>query len=178
MIIDAVFLLLLALAVFKGIRKGLIVALFSCIAFIVGLAAALKLSAIVAARLSIQTGSNTRWLPLLSFVLVFLLVAFLVSLIGRLLQKFFETAMLGWANKIAGIIFYGLLYGILFSIFLFYAVQLHFISDATVKQSVSYAYLQPLAPAVMNRIGSILPVFKDMFYQLQHFFENAAEKTK
>jgi membrane protein required for colicin V production len=176
MIIDAIFLLLLALALFKGLRKGLVVALFSFIAFMAGLAAALKLSSVVAARLSEHTGSGARWLPLVSFILVFIAVALLVSLLGRLIQKSFEAVMLGWANRIAGALFYLLLYCIFYSIFLFYAVQLHLISDETIKASLSYAYLQPLAPFIMDRLGSIIPFFKNMFYQLQQFFENGARK--
>ncbi len=176
MMIDALFLILLALALFKGLRKGLVVALFSFIAFIAGLAAALKLSTVVAARLSEHTGSSTRWLPLLSFILVFIAVALLVSLLGRVIQKTFETVMLGWANRIAGAVFYLLLYSIFYSIFLFYAVQLHLISDETIKASITYTYIQPLAPYIMNRLGNIIPFFKNMFYQLQQFFENGAGK--
>ncbi|MEO6405300.1 MAG: CvpA family protein [Ferruginibacter sp.] len=176
MIIDAVFFLLLVLAVFKGFRKGLIVALFSFLAFIAGLAAALKLSTIVAGKLSSQTGSSARWLPVLSFILVFIVVALLVSLAGRLIQKTFETAMLGWANRIAGAVFYLLLYSIFYSIFLFYAVQLRLISDNTIKASLTYIYLQPLAPFIMNKLGDIIPFFKNMFEQLQQFFGSAAGK--
>ena len=176
MVIDVFFLLLLALALFKGLRKGLIVALFSFIAFIAGLAAALKLSTVVAARLSEHTGSSARWLPVVSFILVFIGVALLVSLLGRLLQKTFETAMLGWANRLGGAVFYLLLYSVFYSIFLFYAAQLHLISDETIKASLTYKYLEPLAPYIMNRLGSIIPFFKNMFYQLQQFFENGASK--
>lgn len=176
MIIDVIFLFLLAFALFKGLRKGLIVALFSLIAFIAGLAAALKLSTIVAARLSEHIGSSARWLPLVSFMLVFIAVALLVSLMGRLLQKTFETVMLGWANRLGGALFYLLLYSIFYSIFLFYAVQLHLVSDETIKASLTFNYLQPLAPYIMDRLGSIIPFFKNMFYQLQQFFENGASK--
>jgi len=48
MLIDLIFALLLVMAIIKGYQKGFIVAFFSIIAFIIGLAAALKLSAVVA----------------------------------------------------------------------------------------------------------------------------------
>ena len=170
MFIDAIFIILLVLALFKGLRKGLIVAVFSFVAFIAGLAAALKLSAFVAEKLTLHTGSTAKWLPLISFIIVFIAVALLVSFAGRLIQKTFETAMLGWANRLGGVLFYILLYSIFFSIFLFYAVQLHLLSIATQDDSFFYDYLQPLAPAVMNRLGDIIPFFKNMFQQLQDFF--------
>lgn len=175
MLIDIVFLILLALAVFKGLSKGFIMAAFSVLGFIVGLAAALKLSAVVAARLSVHTG-NAKWLPLLCFMLVFIAVALVVKIIGKLIQKTFETIMLGWANRIAGVILYILLYSFIFSILLFYAVQLHVISSETVSASLAYPYLQPLGPKVIGGLGTIIPWFKNMFSGLENFFNPTPKK--
>lgn len=171
MIIDLVFLLLMLYASFKGLRKGFIVALFSVIGFIAGLAAAIKLSAIVASKLSQNVNATGRWLPALSFLLVFIVVVLLVNLGARLIQKTFEMAMLGWINRIAGIILFAVLYSILLSIFLFYAVQLHFIKEDSIASSQIYQYIQPLGPNVINSLGSIIPIFKNMFTSLQSFFE-------
>src|SRR5689334_14494602 len=126
MIIDAAFIILIILASIKGLRKGLIIAVFSIIAFVAGLAAAMKLSAVVAARLSDSMSPSFKWLPLLSFLIVFLAVALLVRLGGKLIQKSFETLMLGWVNRIGGMLLYIALYTFIFSVFLFYAVQLRF----------------------------------------------------
>ena len=175
MIIDIVFVILIALACFKGLSKGFIMASFSALGFIIGLAAALKLSAVVAARLSVHTG-NAKWLPLLSFVLVFIAVAVLINIIGKLIQKTFETVMLGWANRLAGLVLYALLYSIIFSIFLFYAVQLRLISSETVAASIVYPYLQPMGPKVIGCLGTIIPWFRNMFSGLENFFSSAAKK--
>ena len=48
MFIDTLFLLAMIAALFKGYTKGLVVAVFSFAAIIIGLAAALKLSSAVA----------------------------------------------------------------------------------------------------------------------------------
>ncbi len=169
MIIDAVFILLMALACRKGIRKGFIIAIFSVLGFIIGIAAALKLSAVVAMKLSAHTG-NAKWLPAVSFLLVFIAVALIVNICGRLVQKTFEAVMLGWANRIAGVAVYALMYSIILSVFLFYAVQLKFISPETTQASFAYAWLQPLAPVVIEGFGKLIPVFKDMFSELEKFF--------
>lgn len=170
MIIDAAFLILIIFASIKGLRKGLILALFSIIAFIAGLAAALKLSAVVAVRLADHVNPSFKWLPLLSFLLVFILVAFIINLVGRLLQKTFETVMLGWVNRIAGMVLFIALYTFILSIFLFYAVQVHFIKPATISSSYFYTYIEPLGPKVINRLGDVIPFFKNMFAELQKFF--------
>jgi len=176
MIIDVIFALLIVFACIKGYQKGLIVGLFSIIAFIVGIAAALKLSAAVAQKLATNTSASAKWLPLISFILVFLIVVIVIHLVAKLLQKSVELIMLGWANRVGGIILYALLYCILFSVFLFYAVQLHLIKDETIQASRSYSLIKPLGPGVIDRLGIIIPFFKDMFSQLQHFFGAVSNK--
>jgi membrane protein required for colicin V production len=177
MLIDAIFVILMVLACWKGLRKGFIVAIFSVLGFIIGIAAALKLSAVVAARLSTQVNGGAKWLPVVSFLLVFIAIAFLVNFCGKLIQKTFETVMLGWANRLAGALLYMLLYSIIFSVFLFYAVQLNFIKVETTAASVVFPYLLPLAPKVINGFGAVIPLFKDMFEQLQQFFGGISNKV-
>lgn len=172
MIIDIIFLVLMGLAIFKGGSKGLIVALFSILGFIVGLAAALKLSAVVASK--IAPGSNAPWLPFLSFLIVFVAAMLLVRMGAKILEKSVEFVMLGWLNKLGGIVFYVLLYAIISSIFLFYLTQLHIISAETTTASYFYPYLKPLGPLVIEGLGKVIPWFKDMFATLQDFFGKLA----
>jgi membrane protein required for colicin V production len=169
MFIDVIFLVIIGLACYKGYSKGFIVAIFSVLGFIVGLAAALKLSTTVASMLSEHTNIG-RWMPALSFLIVFIGAAFLVRMLGKIIQKTFETVLLGWANRIAGIILYALLYSIIFSIFLFYAVQLHFINTESITASTVYPFLQPLGPKVIEGFGIVIPWFKNMFGELEQFF--------
>jgi membrane protein required for colicin V production len=176
MFIDIVFVILIALACYKGYSKGFIVALFSILGFIVGLAAALKLSTTVAAKIAEHTDLG-KWLPALSFLLVFIATAFVVNIIGKLIQKTFETVMLGWANRIAGILLYATLYSIIISIFIFYAVQLHFIKVETTNASLIYPYLQPIGPKVIEGFGAIIPWFKNMFAELEQFFGTFAKQN-
>lgn len=177
MFIDIVFLLLMLLACVKGYSKGLIIALFSVIGFIVGLAAALKLSAYAAEKLSGTFNTSGKWLPVISFVLVFLAVVLIVHLGAKLIQKSVEMVMLGWVNRLAGIVLYALLYSVLFSIFLFYAVQLKIISAESIQVSRAYPYIQPLGPKVMDALGTVIPVFKNMFSQLEEFFGKLPESA-
>lgn len=170
MIIDVIFAILIVLACIKGYSKGLIIALFSIIGFIVGIAAALKLSSVVADKLASTINVSGKWLPFLSFLLVFIGVLILVNIGARIIQKSVEMIMLGWANKLGGILLYCLLYSIVFSIFLFYLIQLRIVSAETVTASTVYPYIQPIGPKVMNSLGTVIPIFKDMFADLQNFF--------
>ncbi len=110
MVIDILFVSLLLMALIKGYRKGFIIAVFSFLSIIIGLAAGIKLSVVAANWLQNNTSVNPRWLPALSFILVMLLVGFLVRWCALLIEKTFELAMMGFINKLAGILLYAALY--------------------------------------------------------------------
>jgi membrane protein required for colicin V production len=176
--IDFIFAILIIIAIVKGYRKGLIIALFSIVGFIVGLAAALKLSAAVAVRLQHSVTLSSKWLPVISFLLIFFLVAFLVQLGGKLIEKTFEMAMLGWANRLGGILLYLLLYAIIFSVFLFYAGKLEIFDKATIRASQVYPVVEPFGPKVINGLAKSMPFFKDSFKQLELFFGAVSNKIQ
>lgn len=177
MFIDSIAAVLIILAIIKGLRKGLVIAVFSLLAFIIGLAAALKLSAVVAEYLGNNTTISHRFLPLLAFVIVFLIVAFLVRLGAKAIEGALRMVMLGWLNKIGGIVFYLLLYFFIFSIILFYATQLHIIKPQAEQTSVTYPVIYPMAPVVMDALGSIIPFFKNTFTDLENFFDHLSKKA-
>lgn len=178
MIIDLAFLGMMVLAIFKGLQKGLIVAVFSLVAFIVGLAAAIKLSAVVAVYLKDSVNVSAQWLPVLSFLAVFIAVVVLIRMAAKLIEASVEVAMMGWVNKIGGAFFYMVLYTILLSVALFFLVQLNIISEKTISESVTYAFIQPWGPFVIDGIGKWIPVFKDLFTQLEDFFGNLSQKIQ
>lgn len=177
MFIDIIFSVLMLMAFFKGISKGFIVALFSFLAFFIGLAAAIKLSAVVAVHLSENTNLTGFWLPIVSFILVFIVVGFLVRLGARWVQKTIELAWLKWLNRLLGVIFYVVLYIIIFSVLLFYATQINLIKKETIQASATYSFIEPWGPYVMNAFGRIFHVFSNMFADLEDFFGNFSKKV-
>lgn len=177
MTIDIIALVVLAIAVWKGLQKGLIVSLFSFIGIFVGAAAALKLSGMTGQYLLTHFPNLGAWVPLLSFILVFSGVVILVRLLAAFIEKTLEWSMMGWANKLGGILFFALLYALLFSIALFYADKMELVSAETKQTSVAYSIVQPLAPVLMDGIGKLIPVFKDLFGELEAAFDGLAMPT-
>ncbi len=176
MFIDFVFFILMLTAVFKGYSRGLIVAVFSLAAFFIGLIAAMKLSASVAVWLQDKTGSQTTWMPFIAFVLVMAAVMLLIRLGANMLEKAAAFVMFGWLNKLGGILFYAIIYGLFFSIILFYAKNLNLISDETIANSKTYSVIAPLGPKAIEAIGSVIPIFQGLFDQLETFFDDANKK--
>lgn len=174
MTIDIIALIVLTIAVWKGVQKGLIVAFFSFIAIFVGAAAALKLSSLAGQYLLSQFPHLGPWVPLFSFILVFAGVVILVRLLAALIEKTLEWSMMGWANTLGGILFYALLYALLFSIALFYADKMALLSTEVKITSVAYRLLEPLAPLLMEGLGKLIPIFKNVFVELESAFDTLA----
>jgi membrane protein required for colicin V production len=165
------------LAIFKGLSKGLIMGIFSLLAFLIGIAAAIKLSVIVADYLGKNGMGATKWLPFISFLLVFIVVILLVGLGAKLIKKIVDLALLGWLDRLGGMFLYILIYIIIFSVLLFFADKLHLVKTAEIENSACYTYVSPWGPKIINNLGAIIPLFKDMFSQLEQFFGSIAQKN-
>lgn len=176
MLIDIITVILLVIALFKGLSKGLIVAVFSFLAYLVGLAAAIKLSALMADYIGTNVAVSQRWLPFVTFFVVFGVVVLLVRLGAKAIEGVARMMMLGWLNRLGGAFFYVLIYFFIFSIILFYATQLHLLKEETIEASVTYGWIEPLAPKAIGTLGYIIPFFRNMFDELLHFFEEVGSR--
>jgi membrane protein required for colicin V production len=178
MMIDLIFLIILVFAAIKGFRQGIIGALFSFAAFFIALAAALKLSAVVAEYLGDTFDKPGPWWPFIAFILVFVVVSGLITMAAKVLDKTLDMVMLGWVNSMGGFLIYAILYTLILSVGLFYFDQIMHISEATKEQSKVYAYIEPWGQWSMDILGKVIPVFKDVFADMQEFFEKVGDNIR
>jgi membrane protein required for colicin V production len=176
MMIDIVFLVLMLIAAIKGLTRGLIIAIFSLLACFIGLAAAIKLSAITASHLKDTLHVSAKWLPILAFILVFICVVLLVRWCANLIQAAVDFAWMGWLNKLGGVILYAILFTAAYSIFLFYGSASGILSKHAIDSSTVYHYIEPWGPAAINGLAKVIPIFKDMFSSLKDFFAHIAKQ--
>ena len=80
--LDIIFAIVIVIALFKGYKKGLVIAIFSLIALIVGIAVAVKLSAAVAGYFQPQSSGSSKWIVLLCFIVLFLAAVLIVHMTG------------------------------------------------------------------------------------------------
>jgi membrane protein required for colicin V production len=177
-VLDIISAIILIGALFKGYTKGFIIALFSFVALLIGLTAATKLSAVVASKIGHGTGITASWLPFVSFLLIMIAVTLIVRLVAGMFQKAAELVLLGWANKLAGILLFGAIYLTIWSVVLFYGDKLHLITDATKSASKTYSCIAPWGPKVLDSIGEVIPFFKDMFTSLGAHFETLGKQVQ
>jgi membrane protein required for colicin V production len=150
--IDIFFYIILVLAIIRGWRKGFIIALFSLVCGLVGLAAAVKLSAVVATHMKSDLHMSVRWLPVIAFILVFILVIIIISWAGRLLEKLISWVLLEWLNKLGGVLLFLILYLSVYSIILFYGTETQIISKHAAHESHFYHLIAPFGPVVIRFI--------------------------
>ncbi|MFM2138026.1 MAG: hypothetical protein RJA57_333 [Bacteroidota bacterium] len=170
MLIDLLLGIAVVLALWRGYQRGLIIGIFSFLAVFIGIAAALRFSAFVAGRIRSTGRVSEEWLPLLSFLLVFLGVIVLVHLGARALERTADAVFMGGFNKVGGMLFYTAITILVFSILLFYAEQMQWLRPETLRSSLTYPYVRPWGPDSVNALGKLIPLFRDMFGALQEFF--------
>lgn len=157
-------------AVYRGITRGLVVGVFSFLAYFIGLAAALKLSSGVAGYLAEKDSHPSAWLPVASFIAVLIAVILSVNLAARLIRSVLKLGALGWADRLGGVIFFVGINIFIFSILLFYASETGWISDSAKGDSKVFSYVIAVAPAMTGVLGKLLPVFGNLFEDLKGFF--------
>jgi membrane protein required for colicin V production len=176
--IDIIFYFIIILAIVQGWRKGLILGLFSLVCGLIGLAAAVKLSAVVATHMKSYLHVTGRWLPVIAFILVFILVLLIIRWAGRLLERLVKLVLLGWLNKLGGILLFLILYLSVYSIVLFYGTKTQVISKHAINDSHFYSMIAPFGPAVIRFITGFIPYGQDMFIALEGFFDKIARDIR
>ena len=171
MIIDVCLFGLLIMAFFKGVKKGLVVAIFSFFAVFIGLAAAVKMSTLVAAWMADTVHIKAAWLPFLAFIVIMIAVAIIVRICAAIIETSLQLTMLGWLNSLGGIVLYCCIYVTVFSVLIFYLAQLHLLKAPVIAASKSYPYIHFLGPKAIEVFGQIVPFFKGMFEELTRFFD-------
>jgi len=151
--IDIVLGILLILAAFSGFRKGLIVELASLAALILGIWGAIEFSYITSDFLVEQFDWKWDHLNTVSFIITFIIIVILVNIVAKTVTKLVETIMLGFVNKLAGLVFGFLKGAIVLSVVLVVFDKINedieIMSDETKAESRIYEPLRNFAPSIL-----------------------------
>jgi membrane protein required for colicin V production len=162
---------LLIVAILQGIRNGLIKAILSFFSLFIGLIVAYQLAGWVANQLKQHTKIESHWLPFISFVVVLLLVLFLIKWVSGLLQQTAELLLLGWLNKVLGIVLYSFIYITIWSALVYFLQILGVLEAAKMKDAYSYSYLQKWWPYCMEKMSLWLPFIKTTIATFSNTFK-------
>jgi membrane protein required for colicin V production len=154
MIFDVFCLILLVLAIFNGLRKGLVAAAFSLLGFLLGLFIAKHFSHMLGSWFREHYQYEGKWIIISAFVVLFIGTVLIMKLIGKMIETALSLALLGWANKLGGIIFYLFFYTILLIVVLQYVLNTWPETTNYLIDSYCFVYAQEIADMFM--INNIL----------------------
>jgi len=103
--IDIIIIALLAFAAIVGVWKGFIRQLFGLVALFLGIWCACHFSNYAAFYISQWIDKNETAVTIISFAVTFIVVLFGVVLVGRLAEQLIKVVMLGFFNRLMGILF-------------------------------------------------------------------------
>ncbi len=139
---------------YQGFKRGFVIELASLAALVLGIYAALYFSGYAADFLVNNMDMSQKYVPVVSFIITFIFIVFLVYTVGKILEKVIDMVALGFINKLAGGVF-GLLKGaVLLSILLM--IINHFnddlISSKKKDGSILYTPVEGIAPLLWDSI--------------------------
>jgi membrane protein required for colicin V production len=85
-----------------------------------------------------------------------------------LLQQTADWLMLGWLNKLLGMVLYCLIYGTIISAFIYFMALLGVVEKSTMDASMSYSYLAKWWPYFMAKLSEWLPFIKQTLAQFSN----------
>jgi len=176
MMLDVIAIILVILFFIRGYMRGIILAAFSVLAILLGIVCALKLSQSLSTWLLAKGYISSAWVQVVSYALLFITVVILVRLAGRLLQKAAEGLMLGMVNSLIGGLMYAFLALVLWSSLLWIGTHAGIIQLPAVAGSKTYPWLKGIAPWFCEQASRLIPFAKDIFTNLEHFFDAVEQK--
>jgi membrane protein required for colicin V production len=155
--IDIVLGILLVLAAISGFRKGLVVELASLAALVLGIWGAIEFSYITSEFLVENFDWKWDHLNIASFIITFVVIVILVHIVGSTVNKLVETVMLGFVNKLAGLVFgilkSALILSIVLVVFDKIDEDMEILSKDTKAESRMYEPIRNLAPTIFPFIN-------------------------
>lgn len=151
--IDIILIIPLLWGLYKGFTKGLIIEAASIIALGLAIWGGIKFSDFLTGYITQNFNWNTKYLPIISFAIIFLGILIGVYTIAKLIEKLVKAVSLGFVNKLAGGIFGMLKFGLIMSVLIFVlnaiekSVQL--IPAETKQKSLLYEPIGKIAPIII-----------------------------
>ncbi len=152
--LDIIFIIPIVWFAYQGFKRGLIIELASLLALILGIYTALYFSGYAADFLINNMDMSSKYVPVASFILTFIVVVVVVYFIGKILEKLVNMVALGFLNKLAGS-FFGILKAVIvLSIALLIINQFNddLISHQKKKNSFLYGPISRIAPILWNSL--------------------------
>lgn len=160
-ILDVILLICFIPALIQGLKKGFISQVISIVSLIAGVWMSFEFSTAVSAWMAQYVEASEKLLKIASFAIIMIGVFIILGIVGKSLEGILKFVMLGWLNRLLGVVFAfiktGLVIGIVIILFNSLNNSLNLVSEETLAQSVLYPPLKDMA-------YTIFPYLKEIFF--------------
>lgn len=159
-ILDIIILICFVPALVQGLRKGFIAQVISIISLILGIFLSFQFSTAVSSWLAQYIDGSGEVLKLVAFALILIGVIAALAALGKLLEGMLKIVMLGWLNKLLGVVFSflkcALVTGLIIMAFNSLNSTFHFVEEAELAKSTLYPPLKELAYTVFPYLKELV----------------------
>ena len=160
--LDIILLICFIPGIIRGLSKGFLEQALALAGIVLSVWAAFRFSTLVCAWLKPYLDVSETTLNVIAFALILVAVSLLVLLIAKLLTKVAEMAMLGWLDKILGLVLALAVNALVIGVFiiLFDTVNTKFalVKPDVLEESIVYTHLRDLCYLVF-------PYLKEFFFK-------------
>jgi len=157
---DIIILLCFLPAIISGITKGFIEQVVALLSLILGAWLAFKFSNVVGEWLKPYFEVSETVMHVISFAVIVIAVVLVLFFIGKILTGVTKLVMLGWLDRLLGLVFAILLAGLIIGIgiILFDTVNVKFelVDEAVLEESVLYGPIRDIAYTVFPYLKELL----------------------
>ena len=160
-ILDIILLICFIPAAIQGFQKGFISQVIAIISIIAGVWLSVQFASEVTVWLAQYIQGSEQVLKVVSFALIFIAVIAGLALLGRLVEGTVKLIMLGWLNRLLGVVFSlvkaSLIVGLIIMAFCSLNNTFQLVSEDVLNQSV-------LFPPLKNMAYTVFPYLKDLLF--------------
>lgn len=161
--IDFIFLIALGLGFWHGYSKGIIGTVFNALALLFGVVLAFKMAPAMTDILKRIFNSQNPSFFVVAFFVNLGLVVFMLRAAANALEKGMQAVYLGFINRVLGGALMGGLALLIYSVLLWFVVQVKVISDDTLDRSKTYPLLKEMPTAARQVATRLLPFAEEMW---------------
>ena len=157
---DIIILICFLPAVISGIMKGFIEQAIALVSLILGAWLAFKFSTVVSGWLQPYFEVSETVLNVISFAVIMVAVVLVLFVLSKILTGVTKLVMLGWLDRLLGLVFAllkaGLLIGIVIILFDTLNFKFEFVDEKVLDESVLYAPIRDIAYVIFPYLKELL----------------------
>jgi len=170
--LDIIVFIVLAAGFYFGYKKGIVNTLFMLLGYMIGTTLVLKGNEYMLHYLSKNTQVNKAYLPILSIFVLIVFIVLFYKLMTWGADQLLKAFHLSTINQVIGGALFATLVLFLLSTIVWYIDRAKLITDETKTKSYTYVPVSKLSPVLINAVGVAMPVFKNMYENMNATIEN------